>query len=109
MTPAWGDGDLGPPYTRLEKFLPKSAGDMLLWGRVALTTDPVTSSTAIELMTYLPPNDQKRLESYRISSRKPVRLTTTVSWSTHQALINRSNQEGRSLSNLMSYILETSL
>jgi hypothetical protein len=53
--------------------------------------------------------DTKRLESFRISSRKPVRLTATVNWATHQALIERSNKEGRSMSNLMAYILETHL
>lgn len=60
-------------------------------------------------MSYFDPDNSKRLESFQISSRKPVRLTATVSWSTHQALIDRSNKEGRSMSNLMAYILESHL
>jgi hypothetical protein len=60
-------------------------------------------------MNHFDSQDTKRPETFRISSRKPVRLTATVSWSIHQALIERSNKEGRSISNLMAYILETHL
>lgn len=41
--------------------------------------------------------------------RKPVRITITVSHGTHQALTERCDEEGRSLSNLAAYMLETSL
>lgn len=41
--------------------------------------------------------------------RKPVRITITVPHSTHQALAERSDQEGRSLSNLAAFMLENSL
>jgi hypothetical protein len=49
-----------------------------------------------------PPNLQ-------VSFRKPVRITLTVPHSTHSALEGRSDQEGRSLSNLAAYILENAL
>jgi hypothetical protein len=49
-----------------------------------------------------PPNLQ-------VSFRKPVRITITVPHSTHSALEDRSDQEGRSLSNLAAYILENAL
>ena len=41
--------------------------------------------------------------------RKPVRITITVSCRTYSYLIERSNREGRSMSNLASYLLESSL
>jgi len=40
-------------------------------------------------------------------TRKPVRITTTVSWATYQSLIGKSDFEGRSLSNLMAFVLES--
>lgn len=45
----------------------------------------------------------------QVSFRKPVRITITVPHSTHSALEDRSDQEGRSLSNLAAYILENAL
>jgi hypothetical protein len=44
-----------------------------------------------------------------VAFRKPVRITITVSHHTHQALTERCDQEGRSLSNLAAYMLENSL
>jgi hypothetical protein len=44
-----------------------------------------------------------------VSFRKPVRITITVPHSTHLALADRSDEEGRSLSNLAAYILENAL
>jgi hypothetical protein len=44
-----------------------------------------------------------------IATRKPVRVTATLSWSTFQQLVTRSTEEGRSVSNLMAFILETHL
>lgn len=38
--------------------------------------------------------------------RKPQRLTITVSWVVFERLVKRSQQEGRSMSNLSSYLLE---
>jgi hypothetical protein len=45
----------------------------------------------------------------QVSFRKPVRITITVPHSTHSALEDRSDQEGRSLSNLAAYILENAM
>lgn len=38
--------------------------------------------------------------------RKPQRLTITVSWVVFERLVKRSQMEGRSMSNLSSYLLE---
>ena len=38
--------------------------------------------------------------------RRPQRLTITVSWALHQYLLQRSDSEGRSLSNLSAWLLE---
>jgi hypothetical protein len=45
-------------------------------------------------------------ESLAIASRKPQRLTITLPWSTYQALIETSSEQGRSLSNTAAYWLE---
>ena len=39
--------------------------------------------------------------------RKPVRITITVSYALHEVLVNTSDGQGRSLSNLAAYLLET--
>jgi hypothetical protein len=59
------------------------------------------SSSSIE--TTMHPSD------LAITFRKPVRITITVPHSTHLALADRSDEEGRSLSNLAAYILENAL
>lgn len=41
--------------------------------------------------------------------RSSQRLTITVAYSTLDALVERSSREGRSLSNLAAYLLESSL
>jgi hypothetical protein len=41
--------------------------------------------------------------------RKPVRITITLSHSTFDQLQRRSDQEGRSLSNLSAYLLESAI
>lgn len=41
--------------------------------------------------------------------RSPRRITITISNALHQALVQRSNAEGRSMSNLAAYLLELSL
>ncbi|WP_398326032.1 hypothetical protein [Vulcanococcus sp.] len=43
------------------------------------------------------------------SFRSSQRLTITVAHATLDALVERSNREGRSLSNLAAYLLESSL
>jgi len=39
----------------------------------------------------------------------PVRVTITLPWVTYEELINKSQLEGRSISNLAAYLLESSL
>lgn len=41
--------------------------------------------------------------------RQPRRLSITVSASVYQSLLDRSDQQGRSLSNLVAYLLEHAL
>lgn len=41
--------------------------------------------------------------------RCPVRVTITIPHHTHQELVSRCDEEGRSLSNLAAYLLESSL
>lgn len=45
-------------------------------------------------------------ESKKLVSRAPKRLTITIPHSTYEAIAQRSNEEGRSLSNLAAFILE---
>jgi hypothetical protein len=57
---------------------------------------------------------RSRLESMRSQSTpgpflRPVRVTITIPYNAYQALIERSNDQGRSLSNLAAYLIETSL
>lgn len=44
-----------------------------------------------------------------ISQKKPHRLAITVSHHVYQQLLENSDQQGRSLSNLAAYLLETAL
>lgn len=84
----------------------------MLWGRVARTTDPVTSPRRIELMTAFSSNfhQGKQIQSIpSIFTRKPSRVTITIPWSLRQSLDKRSDLEGRSLSNLIAYLLEKAL
>jgi hypothetical protein len=48
-------------------------------------------------------------EHQRLMFRSSQRLTITVAHSTLEALVDRSQQEGRSLSNLAAYLLENAL
>jgi hypothetical protein len=49
-------------------------------------------------------NDRRRL-----LQRQPRRITITLSFHVHEALVHRSNEEGRSVSNLCAFLLEESL
>ena len=40
---------------------------------------------------------------------RPVRVTITIPYNAYQALVERSNAQGRSLSNLAAYLLESGL
>lgn len=53
------------------------------------------NSPAAPIATLVPP-----------SRRSPQRITITVNWQTHQQLVVRSGNEGRSLSNLAAHLLE---
>jgi hypothetical protein len=71
----------------------------------------VTSPTVIELMNAFSNNFLQQKENQRFSSvltRKPSRVTVTIPWSLRQSLEERSDKEGRSLSNLIAYLLEAS-
>ena len=52
----------------------------------------------------IPGGYQKERLGY--SSRKPQRITITMSHGVHEALVEESNRQGRSLSNLASFWLE---
>jgi hypothetical protein len=45
----------------------------------------------------------------RLMTRKPVRVTITVSYRVSEALSERSQEEGRSISNLAAFLLEDRL
>ena len=45
-------------------------------------------------------------EKLRILQRQPKRITITLSYHVHEALLTRSEEEGRSVSNLCAYLLE---
>lgn len=49
------------------------------------------------------PSTTPRLDLLR---RRPQRVTTTMSWGLHQRLQARADEEGRSLSNLITFLLE---
>lgn len=51
-------------------------------------------------------NSQKTSAVAGIYSRKPQRITITLPWSTYQALLEVSDEKGRSLSNTAAYWLE---
>ena len=44
-----------------------------------------------------------------LACRHPQRISVSISWALHQRLIERSDYEGRSLSNLAAHLLETAL
>lgn len=50
---------------------------------------------------------QNRRQGQTSTFRAPRRITITVSWSLYEALVHRSNCEGRSLSNLAAFLLES--
>jgi hypothetical protein len=51
-----------------------------------------------------PSQSQPRLQTLQ---RKPVRISITISHALHQSLMECSDDQGRSLSNLAAYLLET--
>ena len=45
----------------------------------------------------------------RVLQRQPRRISITLSYHVHEALLNRSEEEGRSVSNLCAFLLEDAL
>lgn len=48
-------------------------------------------------------------ERMRVMQRQPRRISITLSYQVHDALLTRSEEEGRSLSNLCAFLLEEAL
>jgi hypothetical protein len=47
--------------------------------------------------------------NFALASRRPQRLTITVSYHVAEHLVEQSNSQGRSISNLAAYLLEVAL
>jgi len=81
-----------------------------LLGHIFLYLDSLTLMKSPNLSSSKPTPDGNQHErlgySSRNGSRKPQRITITVSHSVHQALLEESYVQGRSLSNLASFWLE---
>ena len=45
-------------------------------------------------------------ERFLIMQRQPRRISITISYQVYQTLLNRSEEEGRSMSNLCAFLLE---
>jgi hypothetical protein len=48
-------------------------------------------------------------ERIRVMQRQPRRISITLSYHVHEALLSRSEEEGRSVSNLCAFLLEDAL
>ena len=46
---------------------------------------------------------------FRVLQRQPRRISITLSYHVHEALLSRSEEEGRSVSNLCAFLLEDAL
>ena len=61
-------------------------------------------------MTSLPSNTLKKQSGkLQLMQRAPKRVTATLNWQLFQELHSRSLEEGRSVSNLVCYLLETGI
>lgn len=80
------------------------------WGRAALTADPVTDPAVTRPMnSFYRPSMGPAAPAQPAADllrRRPVRVTATVGWAVHERLQQRALTEGRSLSNLIAYLLE---
>ena len=76
---------------------------LYLESRAAMQSRNFSSGNFSSRNSGLGDNPQERLG---YSSRKPQRITITVSHSVHEALVQESFSQGRSLSNLASFWLE---
>lgn len=52
--------------------------------------------------------DTPAVSAAELLRRRPQRITVSVSWKLRQQLQSRADEEGRSLSNLLAYLLEQS-
>jgi hypothetical protein len=48
-------------------------------------------------------------DRFRVLQRQPRRISITLSYHVHEALLSRSEEEGRSVSNLCAFLLEDAL
>ena len=48
-------------------------------------------------------------DRFRVLQRQPRRISITMSYHVHEALLSRSEEEGRSVSNLCAFLLEDAL
>jgi hypothetical protein len=55
------------------------------------------------------PSKVSTLTRRAVITRSPQRISITIPWETHRRLTERSDEEGRSISNLASYLLERGL
>ena len=60
-------------------------------------------------MNYKPTTIPKTNLNIRPAFRSPMRITITVPYGTYEHLIHQSNEEGRSLSNLSAFLLESAI
>jgi len=63
------------------------------------------SSATADLILYSQ-TPQSASMALKLNTRKPQRITITVYWSLYQALLDTSDEQGRSLSNIAAYWLE---
>lgn len=72
-------------------------------------TSTQSSAPGKAIQTY--PLDRNSLmnDQLRILQRQPRRISITLSYHVHESLLRRSDDEGRSLSNLCAFLLEDSL
>jgi hypothetical protein len=53
--------------------------------------------------------DKTMNDRFRVMQRQPRRISITLSYHVHEALLSRSEEEGRSVSNLCAFLLEDAL
>lgn len=68
----------------------------------------LVASHRIRDMTYEFIEQQRHAKHANNAFKKPQRITITLPYATYDQLVQRSDQEGRSLSNLAAFLLESS-
>lgn len=82
--------------------------------RSVLHGSPLQYKYFLPTMTSIPPQSNQQAttppqtasERFRIMQRQPRRISITISFQVYQTLLNRSEEEGRSMSNLCAFLLE---